>query len=481
MNNLIKLGIGFQYQRSINKLDNRRLGIWTKNEICKLGPAYIKIGQFISTRSDIFGEEYVEGLRDLQDKVTPMKSEDLAKINIDKSYIINPVPIGSASIGQVHLVEIKEKQYVIKIKRYNIENEINRDFGIFMNTIRFCKLFSKDRKIIEVEILFTEYYKLLQEEINFLNEISNMKRFKKELKPYKYIKIPTVYEELSTNAYIVMEYVPGTKIDNIEVLKQKYNTAKIAAKLVESYLVQILNVGLIHLDCHFSNLAISGDGKLVFYDYGMFLDLNDQLDFKELLLAIYSKNVDKICKICVDQGFIIVSSKNECYFKAFVISFLNYVENLDIQDFKVGFIKKIKPTAMPFVISSKLLVLLRGLGLLEGVCKKLDPNFNYKKIIDPYISDYLVDVNYIEDRVKSDFNIISKMPNMMQNTQIEIALLENIVYELEKDMTLESNKRYFAFTGVFISLLTQFEFQKGTEHVITFIILYCLFFLNESL
>ena len=101
-----------------------------------------------------------------------------------------------------------------------------------------------------------------------------------------------------------MEYVPGTKIDNIEVLKQKYNTAKIAAKLVESYLVQILNVGLIHLDCHFSNLAISGDGKLVFYDYGMFLDLNDQLDFKELLLAIYSKNVDKICKICVDQGFI---------------------------------------------------------------------------------------------------------------------------------------------------------------------------------
>ena len=479
MNNLIKLGIEYQYQKSVKKLDNKQLGIWTKNKICKLGPAYIKIGQFISTRSDIFGEEYVEGLRELQDKVTPMKPEELAKINIDPTYIINPIPIGSASIGQVHIVEIKNQQYVIKIKRYNIEYEINRDFTIFMNTLRFLRLFSKDRKLLEIDILFTEYYTLLQEEINFLNEIENMKKFKNGLKDYKYIKIPTVYEEYSNNSYIVMEYVPGTKIDNIDALKIKYNTAKIAVKLVESYLVQVLINRHIHLDLHPANLAISADGKIVFYDYGMFLDLGNSFDFKDLLLAIYSKNVDNICKICIDQGFITVNPKNVCYFKAFVISFLNYVENLDIQDFKVGFIEKIKPTSMPFLISSKLLVLLRGLGLLEGVCKKLDPEFNYKKILDPYISDYLVDVNYIEDRVKSDFNTISKMPNMMRNTQIELALLENIVYELEKDINLESNKRYFAFTGIFISLLTQYEFHKGTEHIITFIILYCCFFLND--
>ena len=481
-NNFIKLGVEFQYQKNVKKLSYKDLGIWSKSKLAKMGPAYIKIGQFMSSRSDIFGEEYVSGLRDLQDKVAPMKDEDFKKIIINSNFKINPIPIASASIGQVHLLNIDdtEQQYVIKIKRYGIEEDVNNDFTIFLNIIRLFKLFIKDRKLTELQILFTEYYNLLKEEIDFIREIGTMKRFKEQFKEYKYIKIPTVYEDISTNDYIVMEYVPGIKIDNIELLSKEYNTAKIATKLIECYLIQIIINRLAHVDCHAGNLAISLDGKIVFYDYGMFLDLGTADNLKQLLLAIYSKNVDLICKLCIDMGFVTVTPKNECYLKSFIINFLNYVENLDMQDFKVGFIEKIKPSAMPFLISSKLLVLLRGLGLLEGICKKLDPDFNYKKILDPYISEYLIDVNYIEDRVWQDIGTISKMPNLMRNTQIELALLENIVYELERDINLESNKRYFAFVGVFISLLTQIEFQRGTEHVIVFIILYGLLFIKEN-
>jgi predicted unusual protein kinase regulating ubiquinone biosynthesis (AarF/ABC1/UbiB family) len=477
LSNIVKFSADYYYQKNINKLSNKQIGKWTKNKLSDMGPTFIKIGQFISTRSDVFGEEFTNELKQLQDNVKAISFEKLSstfdKYKLNFEYIKSE-PLASASIGQVHLAKLLTgEDVVIKIKRPNISVDINEDFGLLLALIKFLKFFSDDRKLTEFEILFTEYYNLLNEEIDFNREMNNMKIFQKIFSTYKqYIKVPKVYEEFSNNDIITMEYVPTIKINDVDTLqKLNFNCELISNKLIECYVNQIIEHGYVHIDPHPGNLGITKKGKIVFYDYGMILNLDNKIkeNFNSLLIAIYDKDVDMIANIALDMELIVIENKNMPYFKSFLLSFLTYIENLDIEDFKVSYIDKVDQSNMPFLISSKFLLLLRGLSILEGICKKLDPNFNYKKTLDPYISNYLVDVKYLENRAIADFDMIKIMPDKVSQHNIKIDILEKSIIEMEKTITRKNDHRsYFIYTFIF-SLLLQFEYDIGIPTYILFV------------
>ena len=309
-----------------------------------MGPTFIKLSQFVSTRSDVFSKDICDELKELQDNVAPV-SWNLLKSSIPPNIFssINEVPIASASICQVHLARIigNDNDVVIKIKRPNIDEQIRLDFEGLLVFIKWLKLFSNSRRLNEFEILFTEYYNLLLEEVNFIKEVNNMKKFAEMFKDKKWIKIPNVYENYSDNSCITMEYVPAIKIDNIEKLKSLgFNLEKIASKLIECYVDQMLNGDLIHIDCHSSNLNITSTGKIVFYDFGMVLKLDDKIKlyFNDLLIALYDKDIDESTRLIVDIGLVIVEPCKMPYLKKFMIFFLSYIEKMDIKDFKISYI-----------------------------------------------------------------------------------------------------------------------------------------------
>ena len=435
--------IRFENNRIIKKFTPRQLGAWAKTELAMMGPTFIKIGQFISTRSDIFSKEITDELKDLQDNVAPLSWDTLKhKVSsLDTSIFdsIDESPIASASIGQVHLAKLNDKDVVIKIKRPNIDAQIKADFEGLLVFIKWMKLFSKDRRLIEFQILFTEYYNLLLEEVNFIKEIDNMDKFGIMFGKTKWIKIPTVYKELSTNDYIIMEYVPAIKIDNIDKMRSLgFNLEKIASKLIECYVDQIITHNHIHLDGHSGNLGITVDGKIVFYDFGMVLQLDDrvQLYFNDLLIALYNKDIDAVSDLIVDIGLVIVEPGKLPYLKKFMLFFLSYIEKMDVKDFKLDTFKK---NDMPFLISSKFLLLLRGLSILEGNCKLLDPNFNYKKTLDPYISKYLIDVNYLENKMMGDIKMLKTFPAKIKEQEIDMEIMRmNNQYDVkEKEYSMK--------------------------------------------
>lgn len=454
----------FEYMRQVKKASGKEIGKWTKERLIELGPTFVKIGQFMSTRTDVFGEEITDELKQLQDNAAPVPfSEVCSYIDQVRPFFntIEETPIAAASIGQVHVAELKTGQKVVlKVKRPGIECLILDDFEMLLFAIRILKIISDDRKIREFEILFNEYYKLLQEEVDFTRETKTIQKFKDNFSNKKWVKIPSVYEKISNNDLIVMDYVPSIKIDNVQrITELGFNRDKIAQKLIELYIKQIIEYGFVHIDPHPGNVGITEQGKIVFYDFGMVLNLDNKIKerFTQFLVAIYDKDINTICSVAIEIGLIVVEPQNLPFFKNFLISFLSYIETADLEDFKVSYISKINTASTPFLVSSKFVLLLRGISILEGVCKKLDPNFNFKKTLDPYIDEFIVDVNYFETRAMSDIKLITKVPNKVQINQIQLEVLEKTVRDVETNVRSANQQKLILIGGSVFSLMLEQE------------------------
>lgn len=456
----VRFYVGFEQKRIVQKYTPRQLGAWCKEQLVNMGPTFIKIGQFVSTRSDVFGHDITDELKDLQDNVAPLAWECL-KDSVPQGVFteIEEKPVASASIGQVHTARIGGNEVVLKVKRPNIDSQIRSDFEGLLMFIRGMKVFSNDRRLIEFEILFTEYYNLLLQEIDFEREAENMERFQGMFGDTPWIRIPKVYKSYSNGSCITMEYIPALKINDMEALDRlRFSREKISTKLVECYVDQIIKHGSVHIDPHPGNIGITEGGQIVFYDYGMVLELDPliQKHFDELLVAIYDRDIDAIADLAVKIGLVVVEPRNLPYFKKFLMFFLSYIEKMDINDFKISYIDSIDKSNMPFLISSKFLLLLRGISILEGLCKQLDPNFNYKKPLDNYISEYLVNIRYLENRAMADLSAIQTIPNRLSEQRVEMEIIRMNNEFNAKTREALTKKKAIAL-GIFTLLVSVFD------------------------
>lgn len=463
---IVKYGIEFELIRSVRQIDNQFIGKWMKEKLTTLGPTFIKIGQFMSTRKDIFGKEFTDELKGLQDNVNPFEySELLTELNgLENNFAsIDKNPIASASIGQVHRAVLKSgEEVVIKARRPNIKACIEDDFQLVLILLDASRNVIQSRRVEEIYVLFEEYYKLLINEIDFKKETQNMKAFDKMFKDTPWLLIPKVYESYCTENIITMQYVPSIKIDNqLELVK--YNKKVIADKLMEAFLKQIIDYGLVHIDLHQGNLGMTKNGKIVFYDYGMVLKLDPKIrqNFNTLLFAIYEKDVNEVTKIAIDIDLIVIkgssSTKNSPEdiekFKRFIYYLLNYISTLDVNNFKLSYLDNLDQSSINFMLSSKFLMLVRGITILEGICKELDPKFSYMRTLEPYINEQMFNINYFEMKAQKDINKIlyPEEEYILVNDKNK-----NIIVEPKIDEQLATAKQAIVGTISFILLLLRY-------------------------
>jgi predicted unusual protein kinase regulating ubiquinone biosynthesis (AarF/ABC1/UbiB family) len=465
---LTKVATNVGIQKYIYKQNDKTIGNILCNELKTLGPTFVKIGQFISTRSDIFGTEFTNELKELQDKALPMTPEDIQFLKQplqDQLDMISDEPIAAASIGQVHYGKLKDGRPVaIKFKRRNIEETIKSDFSMLLAVIKVVKAFVSERQIMELEVSLTQYYELLIEEINYKKEIENMKLFAKQFKKTKWVKVPVPYEKYCTNDVIVMEYVPSIKINDLQQIKQlDLNNEIIAEKLIECFFIQVVNNGFVHIDPHPGNVGVMEEGKIVFYDYGMFVKLDGIMkdNLKKLFLAMYDRDIDAVCELLITLDIVIVEPAKKPYFKKFIASFLTYIDNLNVNDFRLSYIDKIDLDETQFLISSKYLLLLRGIAILEGVCKTLNPNFNYRDVLDPFISEFTFDLQYLERRGTRDLERFTKTPDKVLTSEISLGMVETDMDKMKKQI-VATNKNFKLMSYAFILTLM---FQAETMEV----------------
>ncbi|GMP26273.1 hypothetical protein CsSME_00002782 [Camellia sinensis var. sinensis] len=314
----------FSYRGGVTeakKVQRRKaLAKWLKENILRLGPTFIKIGQQFSTRVDILAQEYVDQLSELQDQVPPFPSD--TAISIVEEELGAPVndiferfdyePIAAASLGQVHRAKLKGQEVVVKVQRPGLKDLFDIDLKNLRVIAEYLqKLDPKsDGAKRDWVAIYDECANVLYQEIDYTKEAANAELFANNFRNMDYVKVPSIYWEYTTPQILTMEYVPGIKINRIQALDQLgVDRQRLGRYAVESYLEQILSHGFFHADPHPGNIAVDdvNGGRLIFYDFGMMGSISPNIrgGLLETFYGVYEKDPDKVLQAMVQMGVLV--------------------------------------------------------------------------------------------------------------------------------------------------------------------------------
>ena len=369
-------------------------GKWLRRALDGAGPTYIKAGQFISNRPDIFGKELSRELAPLRDNVTPFDFEQVRDQVPMEVSDVNPVPFASASIAQVHRAKLKNKDVVLKIKRPGIEAQIKEDLDLIRGGTSLLNLIP-NFGMEAVAPWLDEFERGLIAELDFRKEVKNISYFRDMYRDRDDIIIPRPYSRLSSNNVIVMDWTPSKPI-----------TAPFKAeRLINMFLEQLLYEGVIHGDLHTGNLGLSGAGKgspLVLYDFGNIIRVTDKYKtaIRDFVYGVQTKNLDTVMDNMTKMGMVV---RDREVTRIFVKQYFDYLDTLDLRSFTINSPEiRAKASRVPVELDPTTLVILRTYSLLEGLAKELDPQFSYEKIITKNIETLFLDLEYIIYRIEKD-------------------------------------------------------------------------------
>lgn len=275
--------------------------IQLRNFLIDLGPSFIKIGQILSLRSEILPQAYCDALADLQMDCDPMSFEDtLATLKgvygsrFDTIFrTIDPKPLGSASLAQVHKAELVTGDVVaVKVQRPGVRATMAQDIDVMRSIVKHASRFMKDNQMLDLRDVVEELWVTFLEETDFTKEANNLKEFAELNKDVVYIACPEPYLEYCTESVLVMEYMEGTSIRNTEKLQELgYDLDEIGLKVMDNYATQILEHGFFHADPHPGNMFIR-DGKIIYLDLGIMgrLSANERFAFGKIIEAVGSQS-----------------------------------------------------------------------------------------------------------------------------------------------------------------------------------------------
>ena len=406
----------------------------------ELGPTFIKIGQILSMRTDILPRSYCDELKKLQSNVAPM-NYDIVKNIIEETYHkpiemifqkFNPIPIGSASIAQVHKAILKDGTIVVaKIQRRDIYDSMKMDVKLLKKALSMINLSKFMGNVIDFNIVLDEMWEVALQEMDFLIEANNMERFKKNNEYIAYVGCPYVEKKYTNSKILVMEYINGIRIDDINRLEEMgYDLSEIGIKLANNYIKQLLEDGLFHADPHPGNIWIYG-GKIYWIDLGMVGTLSSY--DKEMLIKVAKAFVDKdINKI---KSILLVIGKprykvNEEKLYNDLDSLVNKYRNMPMKEINLTVvleefitIAKEHGITMPKGIS----LFARGLLTIQGVMAMLSPELNIINILTNFLNNNFIESIDIKKEVlsigkeilyssKKSISIISELSSLIEMT-----------------------------------------------------------------
>ncbi len=421
------------------------LAIWIRNTFLDLGPTFIKIGQLFSTRSDIFPIEYVEELSKLQDRVPAFSYEQVENIiekelarkipEIFKSF--EPIPLAAASLGQVHKALLYSgEEVVVKVQRPGLKKLFEIDLKILKGIARYFQRHPKWGKGRDWLGIYEECSRILWEEIDYLAEGRNADMFRRNFRSYEWVKVPRVYWRYATPKVLSLEYLPGIKISNYEALEAAGIDRKIIARQgAQAYLHQLLNDGFFHADPHPGNIAVSPEGALIFYDFGMMgrIKSNVKEGLMETLFGIASKDGQRVVKSLIDLGAIAPTEDMGPVRRSVQYMLDNFMDKPFENQSVAAISDDLYEIAynQPFRFPATFTFVMRAFSTLEGVGKGLDPEFNFMEVAKPYAMQFMTNINGTEG--SSFLNELSRQAVQVSSTAFGLPRrLEDTLDKLEQ-------------------------------------------------
>jgi predicted unusual protein kinase regulating ubiquinone biosynthesis (AarF/ABC1/UbiB family) len=453
-----------------------------RDSLLKLGPSFIKLGQVISTRTDVLPSTYTDVLKTLTDEVPGFSGERAKQIvsqelgrPCDEVFSnFSPEPLKAASLGQVHSAYYKGQKVAIKVQRAGLKELFDIDLK---NLRKLAVLLDKfdpktdgaDRDWVSI---YEESERLLYLEIDYLNEADNTDRFARDFADVDWVRVPRVYREVSTPRLLTMEFVDSFKLTDIQRIQQLgLDRSLLSKRVADAFLKQIVETGYFHCDphpgkngsvlalCHRSlamwltgsrpcalrvragNLACDIDGNLVYYDFGMMDELkpNVRKGFRTFCTALFAggpmisemqlaKNAKELVN-GVEQAGVLAKGADRLAVEKLARFFMRAFKDKQLGKTS-GNIKETVGTDLltltennVFRFPSTFTFIFRAFASIEGIGKELDSDFDIGKLAQPFIEKFTDSQKGYKSETEKNLSIFTKATGLNKN-DIETAVMQ---------------------------------------------------------
>lgn len=366
----------------------------------ELGPTFVKFGQLMSTRRELFPPGLIEELTKLTDEVAPLPFDAVRPVIEeccgplhDTFASFDTVPFAAASLAQVHRGELHNGMIVaVKVQRPGIDETIETDIAILTSLARRIDEKYPDLRVFNPQGMVREFSLQIRKELDFIREGNNAERLAANMADLPGIRIPRVFRDVSGRRVLTMEFISGVRIDDTRAIRDLgIDTRELSERVLQTYLTQIFEDGLFHADPHTGNLLVTPENELVFIDCGMVGILRPERrnTFIKLLLGMVEEDVGRVMEAYAEFGIDIrdedlESFKDETYdiihgYQTYEAGQIDFRQMLvQIPDVLRRYHLQV-PLAMMQVLKVMMIVL--------DITTRLDPGFNFPTRVQPYLSD----------------------------------------------------------------------------------------------
>ncbi len=402
----------------------------------ELGPAFVKLGQVLSTRPDLLPPDYIVELAKLQDRVQPVGWDVMEKVL--KAEVGRPleevfdelhtVPVASASLAQVHLARLTTRQRVaLKIQRPNIVRNIHTDLEIIHDISAYVQEHTPLGEVYDLVEIAEDFADTLRRELDYISEGRNADRFRKSFHDNPGVHIPDIYWELTTKRLLVLEYIEGIKIDQIEAIDAAGgDRQKIAANAAQMIIQEVLLDGFFHADPHPGNFIVMKGDVIGAMDFGMvgYLSRADRVNLIRLYNAAVQINAKGVTEELIHIGAAPVTVDRRSLMRD-IERLLQHYSGLALKELRF---EALLEDVMPVVFEHRLKMpanfwlLAKTLAMMEGIGFKLAPDFDIFAFSAPYVNRLILstvvpDRRWISDTVRRGLawmDLIDELPHAGQ-------------------------------------------------------------------
>ena len=403
-----------------------------------LGPTYVKIGQLASNRSDLLPKAYCDAFEKLRDDANPMPFDQVIE-QIDRAYgkswhevfaSIEPVPLGAASIAQVHKAQLLDGTTVaVKVRRPGVAESMAEDIMLMKHLLALGEFASNSHRdiLLSLEGFVEEIERTTANEVDFTSELHNLVRFHRELADEQGVTSPVAYPAYSTESVLVMEFVQGTEISDTAALRAEgIDVDALARRVCQSYVTQVLDNGFFHADPHPGNILVR-NGDVVWIDLGMVgsLTSSERMLVSKAFTAVATNSAYLLKEAVMGLVHVLGPVDHGALLEALSRLLAEY-STAEMKDINVGtvmteVIEVLRGQNM--VMTSSVTMLARGFVTIEGVIAQISPSTSVIEIVSKHVIAQQGDPKFIATRAidllvagAESAESLAKLPTQLSNT-----------------------------------------------------------------